>query len=114
MKKKLSRMECAKEVRRILNRNGVDLCYCQYSVGGSEVRLTGWVCRTDGSEFHTTHIDAIIIDFQNTLPGHNLTGDCDNWSFTTDHITRVGEKKEKTEDNMGFNSEDDDYDFEAS
>ena len=90
MSRKLSRMEANKEVRRILNRNGVDLTYTQYSVGGMDVRLTGWLCRTDSSDFSANKVETMIQEFQRVLPGYSVTGDFDNWSFTTDHITFLG------------------------
>ena len=93
MSRKLSRMEANKEVRRILNRNGVDLTYTQYSVGGMDVRLTGWLCRSDTTDFSANKVETMIQEFQRVLPGYSVTGDFDNWSFTTDHITYLGSKE---------------------
>lgn len=99
--KKLSRMESNKEVRRLLNRHGVDLAYCQYSCVGMEVHLTGWLCKHDGSEFSGTQVQTLIIDFQRLLHGYAVSGDFDNWNFTTERITYVGEKQQQTNNNDG-------------
>lgn len=93
-KKKQSRHETSKDVRRVLNRSGVDLSYCIYSCYGLEVRLTGWLCKTDGSDYTIPLIEAMIEDFQRNLPGHNLIGDFENWSFSTERISYVGDKEE--------------------
>lgn len=93
MKSKMSRLEGNKEVRRVLARHGTDLSYCSYSCAGTEVRLTGYLCKTDGSEFNVHQIESIIQDFLRHLRGFTICGDFDNWSFTQDHITHLGEKK---------------------
>lgn len=90
--RKLSRMEANKEVRRTLNRNGVDLSYTSYSVAGMDIRLTGWLCKNDTSEFSANQIETLIQDFQRYLPGYSVSGDFDNWNFTTDHITYIGDR----------------------
>lgn len=117
--KKMTRMESSKEARRVLNRNGVDLSYCQYSVAGYEVRLTGWLCKVDGSEFNPGMVEGLIHDFRKTLQGFYIAGDLDNWSFTSDHITYIGDGTGNH--GGGSNIEEqtweidlDDYDFEAS
>jgi hypothetical protein len=113
MSRKLSRMEANKEVRRVLNRNGVDLTYTQYSVGGMDVRLTGWLCRTDGNDFSANKVETMIQEFQRVLPGYSVTGDFDNWSFTTDHITYLGTKEgEESGEEAAAPAED--YESEAS
>lgn len=92
MTKKLSRMESNKEARRVLNRHHVDLAYCQYSCCGMEVKLTGWLCKHDGSDFNGAQIEAIIFDFQRNLNGYTVNGDFDNWNFNSERITNLGEK----------------------
>ncbi len=116
--KKMTRMESSKEVRRVLNRNGVDLSYCQYSVAGYEIRLTGWLCKTDGSDFNAGMVEGLIHDFRKSLHGFYISGDLDNWSFNSDHITYLGDREGARD---GGNIEEqvweidlDDYDFEAS
>lgn len=94
LKKKQSRLETSKEVRRVLNRHGVDLSFCVYSCYGLEVRLSGWLCKTDGSDFNTAQIEGIINDFQRSLAGYNLFGEFDNWHFSTERITFVGDRDE--------------------
>lgn len=93
MAKKLSRLESSKEVRRCLNRHSVDLSYCQYSASGYEVRLTGWLCKIDGSEFHGLQIEALIQDLNRKLPGFFINGDLDNWKFNPEHIQYLAERK---------------------
>jgi hypothetical protein len=110
---KMTRLECSKEVRRGLNRHGVDLGYCQYSASGNEVRLTGWLCKIDGAEFHGLEIESLIMDFQRKLPGFFINGDCDNWKFTSEHIQYLAERKplsERTERNDELSSTEEEYD----
>ena len=115
--RKFTRLEANKEVRRILNRHGVDLSYCQYSVGGMDIRLTGWLCRPDHQEFNGSQIEGLIQDFMRVLPGFTISGDFDNWHFTSDHISYLGDRKAT---NCGYEDEveryeiDIDYDKEAS
>ena len=114
--RKMSRMEANKEVRRVLNRHGVDLCYTQYSVAGMDIRLTGWLCKSDTSDFNASQIETMIQEFQRYLQGYSVTGDFDNWSFSTDHITYLGDRKngEAEEETMLFVETNTDYDSEAS
>ncbi len=92
----MSRLESSKEVRRVLNRNGVDLSYCQYSASGYEVRLQGWLCKIDGSEFHGLQVEALIQDLGRKLPGFFINGDMDNWKFNSEHIQYLAERKAST------------------
>lgn len=118
--KKLSRLESNKEARRVLNRNGVDLAYCQYSCVGMEIHLTGWLCKHDGSEFNGPQIQAMIHDFQKTLNGYSISGDFDNWHFNSERISYIGEKPQRETDagifgeQVTYEIDPDDYDFEAS
>ncbi len=114
--RKMSRMEANKEVRRILNRNGVDLCYTQYSVCGMDIRLTGWLCKSDTSDFNASQIETLVQECQRYLPGYTVTGDFDNWSFSTDHITYLGDrsKGEVEEEISLYVDMNNDYDYEAS
>ncbi len=114
--RKFSRLEANKEVRRVLNRHAVDLAYAQYSVAGMDVRLTGWLCRNDNTDLNASQIETMIQEFQRYLPGYTVTGDFDNWNFSTDHISYIG-------DRTSGNDEEDltllvetvsDYDSEAS
>ena len=107
----MSRLEANKDVRRILNRHGVDLSYAQYSVSGMDIRLTGWLCKTDGSDFNASQIEGMIQEFQRVLHGFSISGDFDNWNFSSDHITSVGGKDE--DKNEQFNYFDDDQESEA-
>ena len=117
--RKLSRLEANKEVRRVLHRHGVDLQYCQYSVAGMEIRLSGWLCKHDTSDFNGTQIESMIHEFMRLLPGFTISGAFDNWSFSTDHINYLGDGRD-TGHSSGSEEEqeryviDIDYDSEAS
>jgi hypothetical protein len=90
--RKLTRMEANKEVRRVLTRHSVDLSYSQYSVAGKDVRLTGWLCKIDTSDFNAVQVENLVQEFQRKLPGYSISGDMDNWSFTSDHISYIGDR----------------------
>jgi len=110
--KRMSRLESNKQVRRVLNQHGVDLAFCQYSCTGMEVRLTGWLARYDGSNFNAQQVEGLVYDIQRHLSGFTIVGDMDNWSFTTDHITFLGEKSGS---NQAYSFEDeDDYESEVA
>lgn len=113
--KKMSRLESSKEVRRVLNRHCVDLSFCQYSVAGMDVRLSGRLKKTNGSDYNTPQIENMLQDFQRYLMGYTVNGDFENWKFTSDHISFLGMKEGSTVSALGVGEfEDDDYDFEAS
>jgi hypothetical protein len=111
--RKMSRLEANKEVRRVLNRHGTDLSFAQYSVAGYDIRLTGWLCRIDTSDFNVTQIESIIHDFHRYLPGYTITGDFENWSFTTDHITFLGDRTKGDSENETYFMFDDPVDPES-
>jgi hypothetical protein len=96
--RKLSRLEANKEVRRVLIRHCIDLAYAQYSVAGMDVRLTGWLCKTDTSNFNASQIEHMIQELQRYLPGYTVTGQFDNWNFSTDYITYLGESSSGQDD----------------
>jgi hypothetical protein len=105
MKTKLTRMESSKEVRRVLNRNGVNLSYCNYSCAGKEIRLTGWLCKYDESDYNGGQIEGLMQDFERYLPGFTVVGELENWSFSSDQIRYtgtnleiLGEQEEEDED----------------
>ena len=111
-------MECNKEARRILNRHQVDLAYTQYSCCGMEVKLTGWLCKTDGTDFIGPQIESIIHDFQRFLPGIMVFGDFDNWNFNSERISFIGDRHahsagEEMEQTV-YEIDLDEYDYEAS
>ncbi len=103
--KKMSRMESSKEVRRVLNRNGVDLSFCQYSCSGKEIRLTGALYHYDGSDFSAQQIDGMIQEFMSILPGFMIVGELDNWSFSSDHISYQGSNELEEEEEEEEQSE---------
>ncbi|HLW56740.1 MAG TPA: hypothetical protein VKY27_05105 [Bacteriovoracaceae bacterium] len=96
--KKQSRLESNKEARRVLNRHGVDLTYCQYSCSGREIRLTGTLLRYAGGDFKASQIETMIYDFQRLLPGFVIVGELDNWSFSSEHINYHGNSEEAEEE----------------
>jgi hypothetical protein len=95
--KKMTRMESNKEARRVLNKHGVDLGYCQYSCCGMNIMLGGWLCKHDGSDFNGAQIQAMIVDFQRVLQGFTISGDFDNWQFNSESISFIGDKKEDSD-----------------
>lgn len=115
--RKLTRMESNKISRQILNRHGVDLAYCTMSCCGHEVRLTGWLCRTDGSDFSMQQVEALIIDFRRHLPTYWVIGELENWNFTSDHIRRIDDdsrtaKQREDEEAEIYEINLEDYDLE--
>jgi hypothetical protein len=116
--RKMSRMEISKECRRVLNRHGVDLSYCQYICSPYEVRLHGELYKIDGSDFNANEIDYMIHDFRKVLFGINVFGELENWRFTSDQIQYTGDKSTKTggsdKEAEVYYIDLDDYDFEAS
>jgi hypothetical protein len=112
--RKLTRLEANKEVRRTLNRHGVDLSYTQYSVAGLDIRLTGWLCKTDNSDFNSSQIEGMIHEFQRILAGYSISGDFDNWNFSSDHISHIGARDKKDEEMLTIGETvTDDYDSGA-
>lgn len=110
--RKLTRMEANKEVRRVLTRHAVDLSYTQYSVAGYDVRLTGWLVKIDTTEFNVHQVEMMIQEFQRRLPGYFISGGLDNWNFTTEYITYLGDKlKDQEEETEELFTE---FDSEAS
>jgi hypothetical protein len=109
--RKLTRMEANKEVRRVLNKFHVDLTQCSYSVGGREIRLSGFLRRIDSTEFMTMHIEGMIQEFMRRMPSYHINGEFENWRFTTEHITNL--KKDDDKKNLGLDLEED-YGSEAS
>lgn len=117
--KKLSRMESNKEARRVLARHQTDFSYCQYSCCGMEVRLTGWLVKTDGTDFNGPQIEAIIFDFHRHLPGYTVMGEFENWNFNSERISFIGDKNAsgdggEDEEEQVYIIDLDDYDFDAS
>lgn len=99
-KEKNSRLENSKEVRRILNRYGVDLTQCSYSVSGREICLTGYLFKTDGSDFVVQEIESMVNEFQTILRGFIVRGDMENWNFSSDHLNQVGGEEGEDERNI--------------
>lgn len=106
-------MEANKEVRRVLNKFHVDLTQCSYSAAGREIRLSGYLCKLDSSEFMSMHVEGMIQEFMRRLPGYHVNGDFDNWRFTSDHITHLKDEEQK-EIYIASEEEEEDYESEAS
>ncbi len=109
--RKLSRMEANKEVRRVLNKFHVDLTQCSYSVGGREIRLSGFLCKIDSKEFMTMHIESMIQEFMRRMPSYFVNGEFENWRFTSDYIKNL---KKENEQKTVLPELEEDYDSEAS
>ena len=112
MHRKLSRMEANKEVRRVLNRHSVDLGYTQYSVAGMDVRLTGWLCKSDTTDFNASQIETMIQEFQRRLPNYTISGDFENWNFNTDHIIFLGDRTTGNDETERHYTEEEPTDFD--
>ena len=118
--KKMTRMEYSKECRRVLNRHGVDLSYCQYTCTGYEVRLHGWLCKTDASDYTAYQIEEMLRDFHHTLQGFSVYGEMENWAFNSERIQflgdKFGDKKGGGDDATQevYTIDLDEFDFEAS
>lgn len=97
MREKSSRLENSKDVRRVLNRFGVDLTHCQYTVAGREVRLTGWLLKVDGSDFNANEVEYLIQELGSILRGFMVCGDMENWRFSSDSLQAVGENQNQEE-----------------
>jgi hypothetical protein len=106
MKKKVSRLESNREVRRILARHSAALEYCTYSCTGSEVRFTGVLVKNTGHQFNVQQIENIIQDILRNLSGHTIRGELDNWNFSAEHITWLGSKSSKAARNIDYEDED--------
>lgn len=114
-------MESNKEARRVLNRHHVDLSYCHLFCSSRDVLLSGWLCKTDGTDFTGPQVYTLIEDFQRTLSGYSITGEFENWNFNTERITYLGERHHRSfgmdqdQEIYEINIEDfDDFDKEAS
>lgn len=101
MKHKLSRFEVNKEVRHVLARHSVDTSLISFQTYGHEVNLSGILWHNDNSDFNAHQLDALIQDFQMTLPDYTIRGDTENWSFTSTAMRRVQDAMVKTTDDAG-------------
>lgn len=90
--RKLSRMEANKEVRRVLSRHATDFAYAYFSVTGLEIRLTGWLVKNDNTDFNAPQIESMLQEFKRYLPAYTVAGDFDNWKFTSNHISFIGDR----------------------
>jgi hypothetical protein len=99
MKSKLSRFEVNKEVRHVMARHSVDTSLMSFQTYGHEVAITGILWHTDNSDFNAHQLEALIQDFQQTLPDYSLRGDTENWSFTSSSMRRAhGLRDQENED----------------
>jgi|GEM_PF-1268953 len=89
MKPKLSRFEVNKEVRHVLARHSVDTTLLSFQTYGHEVNVSGILWHNDNSDFNAHQLDALIQDFQLTLPDYTIRGETENWSFTSSAMRRV-------------------------
>lgn len=101
MKSKLSRFEVNKEVRHVLARHSVDTTLVSFQTYGREVNITGILWHNDNSDFNAHQLDALIQDFQLTLPDYTIRGETENWSFTSTAMRRVQDAMVKTTDEAG-------------
>ncbi|MBY0518520.1 MAG: hypothetical protein K2P81_16530 [Bacteriovoracaceae bacterium] len=100
MKHKLTRFEVNKEIRHIMARHRVDSSLLQYQCHGYEIELSGIMWHTDDTDFDANQIDAMIKDFQKTLPEYEVKGHTENWSFSAHSINSVYNVFSDHEDEM--------------
>ncbi len=101
MKAKLSRFEANKEVRHVLARHSVDTTLLSFQTYGKEINLSGILWHNDNSDFNAHQLEAMIQDFQLTLPDYTIRGEMENWSFTSTAMRRVQDAMVKTTDDAG-------------
>lgn len=101
MKSKLSRFEANKEVRHVLARHSVDTTLLSFQTYGREINLSGILWHNDNSDFNAHQLEALIQDFQLTLPDYTIRGDMENWSFTSSAMRRVNNAIEAITDEAG-------------
>ena len=101
MKPKLSRSEVNKEVRHVLARHSVDTSLLIFQTHGYEVTVSGILWHNNNSDFNAHQLDALIQDFQLTLPAYTLRGETENWSFTSSSMRRVTDAMEVLTDDAG-------------
>jgi hypothetical protein len=101
MKPKSSRFEVNKEVRHIFARHSVDTTLVTFQTHGFEVSVGGILWHNDDSDFNAHQLEALIQDFQLTLPTYTLRGETENWSFSSSSMRRVTDVMEVTTDNAG-------------
>ena len=89
---KKTRMECSKDARRVLARNGVDLTECKYNVSGSEVHLSGWLCKTTGAEFTGLQVESLVMDLLRSMHGYTIQGEMENWKFNSQQIRYLADR----------------------
>lgn len=98
MREKLSRFQVNKEVRHVLTRNGVDTMICSFQVYGREINIFGTLVHGDKSDFSALEIENLLQDFSGSLPGYNITGETDNWSFSFQAIRKLRDTEEEREE----------------
>ncbi len=89
MKVRPSRFEINKEIRHVLARHGVDPSLITFQTYGYEVSLQGILWHNDNSDFNGAQVEALIQDFNNTLPGYEIRGDTENWVFNNQSLQRL-------------------------
>lgn len=90
MNKKLTRAEVSKQFRQILSRHRVDISLITYQGHGYEIEVLGIMWHTNDTDFTHQEIDALLKDFQNKLPGYELSGKTENWHFSSHGIKGIG------------------------
>ena len=93
--KRGTKAEMSKEVRRILNKHRVDLTVLDYSYGGSSVRLSGGLWKSDGSDFS---VEALTYLMNDLYPYGTLYSDLVNWDLTGGTIRAISQESKFTVD----------------
>ena len=94
-KKKYSRLEINRMVRRFLVQNTIDLTQLNFSSSIRSIRLYGRMVKTTGRELKIKEVENLIRSLE-TIPGiSDLQFDLENWKISSGSITPKGHKREK-------------------
>jgi len=89
-KKKLSKAQMTKEVRRILLRHQVHLSKVFFSANLSSIYFSGILVRNDGKEFKHAVVNVMTMEL---LQLGNIRCELENWIIGNDGVYFVGDDK---------------------
>lgn len=92
VKKKLSKAQLTKEVRRILLRYQVHMSKCFFSANLTSIYLSGTLVRNDGKEFKHTVVNLMT---QEILAYASIRCELDNWIIGHDGVYYTGDEDKK-------------------
>jgi hypothetical protein len=92
MAKKASKGQLNKEVRRVLNRYGVDLTYLNFSAGANSLYFGGHLVKIGGADFK---ISVVNIMTQELLEIGRIRCELENWYIGSDGVHFTGKEEKK-------------------